>query len=376
MTTLESARRYLELGWSVIPVKPGTKQPLIEWKQYQERRPTPEDISHWFREDTPNIGLVCGAVSGVVVVDSDLYKGKSGLAIESPLRVATPRGGFHDYFQYTPDIGNSVSAESATDIRSDGGMVVLPPSVHPNGKRYTWLTEPSEELLAHLPHVPHRLLVTLQSRRATRSPFNLAESIGVAEGQRNDSLYRALCSTLSRLPDVDRDKTGWHLALALNSTFHPPLSEREVQTTFRNALGFVRDHPPHRRIQVQGSETFRPSAPGPVIEYGKPIDRQALPGIDGPPERKPDSENAQGSLTRGDAREIVREEVAQLREELGGVKHDMERIHEFLNTVMKDLEGMREENTIFHSLHERVLDMEDKVEKLNALHSQGEPPNP
>lgn len=243
MTLLEIARFYSSLGWSVIPLQPRTKIPAVKWDAYQERKPTDEELVKWFSDGKANIGLACGKVSGVVVVDQDSYKGKAGITIDSPIKAATGGGGIHCYFKYSGELGNSVSFEHATDIRANGGQVVLPPSIHPSGTRYTWVTKPTPELLANLPELPKEIINTL-SLRSDNLNFDLASTIGVSEGGRNDALHKALCSMLSKLKDQDREAVGWNTALGINNTFKPPLPEREVQTTFRSALNFVRSSPP------------------------------------------------------------------------------------------------------------------------------------
>src|SRR5438132_928272 len=62
-----AARRYTDLGLSVIPVKPMSKVPdLSKWQQYQKRRATETEIAGWFA--TPrNLAIVCGEISGGLV---------------------------------------------------------------------------------------------------------------------------------------------------------------------------------------------------------------------------------------------------------------------------------------------------------------------
>ena len=69
---LAAARRYRAAGLSVIPLRPREKVPACPWKPYAQRLPTDEELVHWFSDDSNNIGIVCGAVSGgLVVLDFD-----------------------------------------------------------------------------------------------------------------------------------------------------------------------------------------------------------------------------------------------------------------------------------------------------------------
>src|SRR5262249_1270411 len=70
-TMIDRARRYVTLGLSLIHLKPHQKIPAFVWKEYQTRHPTEEELAVWFGEGDYNLAIVCGAVSGVVVVDTD-----------------------------------------------------------------------------------------------------------------------------------------------------------------------------------------------------------------------------------------------------------------------------------------------------------------
>src|SRR5688572_14460750 len=80
--TLKPALALWRRGLSVIPVplprpgcspgRPGDgKVPLIAWREYQTRLPTEAELRDWFGGEPVNLAIVCGQVSGVVVVDAD-----------------------------------------------------------------------------------------------------------------------------------------------------------------------------------------------------------------------------------------------------------------------------------------------------------------
>ncbi len=66
---IETALRYLQLGYRPIPIVAGTKRAAIKWKVWQTESPTERDIAKWFFAGERNIALVTG--TGVVVVDVD-----------------------------------------------------------------------------------------------------------------------------------------------------------------------------------------------------------------------------------------------------------------------------------------------------------------
>lgn len=69
----QAALRYVEGRLSVIPTSLQTKAPVIEWKQYQTRLSTIEELTLWFITKMYRaLGIVCGAVSGgMEILDFD-----------------------------------------------------------------------------------------------------------------------------------------------------------------------------------------------------------------------------------------------------------------------------------------------------------------
>jgi hypothetical protein len=159
-----AALAYAARGWSVIPIEPRGKRPLVPWLELQSRRAAAEEIDGWFgRWPDANVGLVTGRVSGLVVVDVDPRHGGAG-SLERlreahgplPLTVEaeTGGGGRHLYFAYPGVVlANRVGILPGIDLRADGGCVVAPPSRHPSGRRYRWAPGrgPDEASLAALP---------------------------------------------------------------------------------------------------------------------------------------------------------------------------------------------------------------------------------
>ena len=143
---LKAALLYLKLGFSVIPIRAREKKPLLAWEEYQNRRATEEEIKAWrSRWPDSNIGLTTGEVSGLVVFDLDSIEAKDKFKELIPdYDLATvPRSrtgkGWQLFFKHpgTP-IRNRAGIIPGLDVRGDGGYVVVPPSIHPNGKVYRW----------------------------------------------------------------------------------------------------------------------------------------------------------------------------------------------------------------------------------------------
>ena len=56
----------------------------------------------------------------------------------------TGRGGYHLLYRDTVEHRNAQALYEGVDIRGEGGYIVAPPSVHPNGRAYEWEQGPDE----------------------------------------------------------------------------------------------------------------------------------------------------------------------------------------------------------------------------------------
>ena len=142
---LEAALKYYENGFAPIPIAPNSKKPLAQWKAYQTRRPTKEEIITIFpRFRDADIGIVTGKRHNLFVLDCDsqeAYESLQALLPDSltlPV-VKTPRG-YHLYFSYPKNIDLTVGVDimPGVDYRGDGGYVIAPPS---KKGAYKWIVD-------------------------------------------------------------------------------------------------------------------------------------------------------------------------------------------------------------------------------------------
>jgi hypothetical protein len=152
-------QRLWEHGFSVVPCHrttgQGAKIPCVRWKEFQERKACREEIEQWLHTDlNPNVAIVTGAVSGIVVIDcdsQDAVRAMENLLNEPTPTVATARG-CHFYFQHPGGrIPNVQHLYTGMDVRGDGGYVLAPDSIHPSGRHYEWIVSPWEAALVAMP---------------------------------------------------------------------------------------------------------------------------------------------------------------------------------------------------------------------------------
>ena len=138
---LQSALAYQARGWSVIPVETRGKVPLVKWQEYQTHRATESDVRAWWeRWPNANVGIVTGAISGLLVLDLDGQDAIASIKKVAPeWTIRTPAAktgkGSHIYFTHPGGVVlNRTRLLPGVALRGDGGFVVAPPSIHAPGK--------------------------------------------------------------------------------------------------------------------------------------------------------------------------------------------------------------------------------------------------
>lgn len=243
---LAAALTYAEAGWSVVPMVPRGKQPLIPWVEFQERCATASEIRAWFKRwPTANIAVVTGAISGIIVIDIDpRHGGEAALLvlegevgpIPSTMEAKTGGGGRHLYFAYPGrPVGNRVGLRPGIDLRGDGGIVVVPPSVHPSGSRYAWTAGHEPQRAAPAP-LPTPLLAELTGKSGGQGkPLSYWRDLvaaGVVEGQRNSTIASLTGHLLWH--EVDAEVVAELLCCWNQVRCRPPLPEKELLRTVRS----------------------------------------------------------------------------------------------------------------------------------------------
>ena len=237
-STIRAAKGYLARGWSVLPLHPRDKRPLIRWEHLQHERASEEEVTEWFlRWPDANIGIVTGEISNLIVLDIDpKHGGDAGLErleqkfgpLSPTMEALTGGDGRHLYFAHPGGLTrNRIGLLQGIDLRGDGGYIVSPPSIHPTGRPYTWAPgrAPDEITLAPL---PRWILVPLRGPRVGRTLPQWRQLVreGVLEGERNSTIASLTGHLLWHGVDSE---VALELMLAWNRMrCRPPLDDAEV----------------------------------------------------------------------------------------------------------------------------------------------------
>ena len=255
---LEAALKYQKMGLSVIPCiltpckdRKTDKKPLVAWAEFQTRKATRDEIESWFiKWPDASIGIVTGAISGLVVIDvDDLQVGTAALEPllpdTLPIPTAmTPRGGQHLYFknpsqQLTNDVKQIVQG---CDLRAEGGFVVVPPS-----PGYEWMIDSGIEDLP-LPELPIKYLERAKEVQGgdngtPKNPEGWKDELlgGVERGHRDESLTKLMGAWIK---SGNSKKECMILAQEYIKNCTPPFEERNPGEIYRSILErHERNHP-------------------------------------------------------------------------------------------------------------------------------------
>jgi len=269
MRLLDLALMYLkDEGLSIIPLKPGDKAPAVEklpngkWGRYSKDPPTEDEVRAWFSGGDVGIGVVCGQVSGgLVVIDFD-GPGFAEVSAEfeevfhnivyRTRRVKTGSGKLHIWFRYRemkedftrvkwvfPDIDRDsrIGAQvTAVEMRANGHYVAAPPSLHPSGGRYEFLNDKgileidSSMLEAMMAWLDQKGVRQGSVRRRQRREDRVVVEVSDDRIRRAAEYY--LDRAISEAKVGDRNNIGFWLAQQL----------RDLRLSFAEAESYMREY--------------------------------------------------------------------------------------------------------------------------------------
>ena len=240
-STLEEAKEK----WS--------KTPRIQWKEYQNRQPTDEEIDLWIKQfPAANWAIITG--KQIVVIDGDSAEAcqfiESNLT-KTPWKVKTAKGK-HYYYQAPGSfaVKNSTDPNIKIDIRGVGGYVVAPGSIHFSGTVYEWDIDVlyGADDFDDLPEFTQNDLITINTYNGQyvkrESTGNLA-AIGfvpgkpvydgspVQEGERNTSANRYVGKLINKglsKKEINYEMDCW------NKSLSKPLPKDEINTVIKSTL--------------------------------------------------------------------------------------------------------------------------------------------
>jgi DNA polymerase I len=170
---LKQALEYEQRKLCLIPLASKSKRPQLQnWEKYQSMVADQDQLTQWFSNSEnsyyPNIGIVTGTVSKIFAIDIDGKEAQERFqsmiddlgdtdityAINNTFKIRTGSGNINIVLGFSPEEFASIngdlkskilwrsseSGHSEIRIKGEGGYIVAPPSIHPNGNRYELVT--------------------------------------------------------------------------------------------------------------------------------------------------------------------------------------------------------------------------------------------
>ena len=259
---LQTALDLQAAGLCVIPLRERSKRPAGTWKAYQAHQPSVPDLRRWFGHSQRNLAVVCGQVSGpeglsLAVLDFD-RPGFDGWAADHPeiamntwISASGRQGGRHVWLLVPGEVPSTVFAYG--EVKAEGGYIVAPHSIHPNGKPYRWLHRQDQILVVE----------TLQGlglgvkRRQELPAGALPPVLAMADEK---LIQQILAMAIQRASNGSRNHTGFWLAAQLRDNGADYEQAKRVLFDYHGAVTNLGDHP-YRLGEAWGSLRSAYSSP-------------------------------------------------------------------------------------------------------------------
>lgn len=250
----EWALKYAGMGLAVFPIKEKEKAPATPHGCKDATTDTLQIKTWWNVNPMYNIGIATGSRSGGLVVidlDVDEEKGKNGYEVfkewqqehgdlPETCQSITGRGGYHLFYRDAARHQNAQSLYEGIDIRGEGGYVLAPPSIHPNGRTYEWEQEPGEYEIVQVNNLAVEFLLGPAPEKK-RQNFQMPDTI--PEGERTSAMIRLIGSLKAK--DLGSEAIRAAVEKENESRCIPPLTDQELEQQVFPALkrGWMPEHP-------------------------------------------------------------------------------------------------------------------------------------
>lgn len=242
--------------WPIFPVVGKAPHGALAPTGFKNATTDDATITSWFANGSPPTGIAFEpATAGLLVVDVDRHHdGHDGFESLAQLEqrlgvlpltatVITPGGGEHRYLRMPKDVvvasRNQAFGDAfpGVDVKSSGGYVVLPPSLHPEGGIYVW-----DAAGAEIAGVPSAWLsALLEAKRHAPIP-GVDDDAPIPSGTRHDTLVR----WAGRMRHIGMDAAAIEREIAATNARRcdPPLPDDEVSAIASSVARYEPAMPP------------------------------------------------------------------------------------------------------------------------------------
>ncbi len=237
---LNAALEYVENKWSIVPLVGKQPPQGFQWGKFMDKSATEEEVRGWFMrfQNLTGIGIITGYVEDICILDLEAEENPARFELPETVMARSGGGGWHYYFKMPTSISfdelrtvNLRKHGITGELRADGSYTTLPPSTHPNGKKYEWVVPLDYEKLAPIP----KWLLDL-TEKETWEPKDWSEIMkGATEGGRHTTTVSLAGKLLYHLPQTEWDTLVLPVLMTWNKEHNdPPLPEGEVMSIYKS----------------------------------------------------------------------------------------------------------------------------------------------
>lgn len=234
----------------LVPLFNNSKIPNVSWGVEKNQIKSKEEFEKISDKQYTGFSLLCGKLSGVMVIDIDRNHGDGSVdgiksfgdlikdlskedkqQIFNTFSVNTPNGGVHLYFKYKEGLKSKANYVEGVDVRTDGGLIVLPGSTAKAGDDVKEYEVNKNNDINDIPQTLFDKLQQLDKPLKTKAINSAPNNITVAiykEGSRNQDLFKEIIGIVSK-SSIRDITTISSLAKGLNLLkCSPPLDDVEI----------------------------------------------------------------------------------------------------------------------------------------------------
>lgn len=261
--------------YPIVTLTNYSKTPYCSWGDKENQQKEVTDFGtkfEWINKEketkrgvVTGHSLLTGAISGIMVLDIDNKNGSNGsdslLALCEELCInyeelfntlvtKTPNGGYHLFFKYKEGLKNKAAYVDGIDIRTDGGLIVLPYTKLKGKQEYkVYKQEEIKDMPLELfNYLKDKCKVeevkkgekSLKRKRAIPGDIKDLRNKKVREGEGRNQDLMSFLGSMIKVPNMRNFNKLLEIAYAYTNSYHePPLADDEVVNTVNSALKYA-----------------------------------------------------------------------------------------------------------------------------------------
>lgn len=245
---IQAACRYARLGLKVLPLQCRKKRPITKHGVKDATTDLDQIRRWWNQHPRANVGIAVPRDYIVLDLDSEdalQVLRDQKLSLPATAWAKTGRGMHLWYATGKVRVKNRFGLFEDIDVKTSGGYVVAPPSVHPSGAVYRWKKELERSAIAPCPGWLLKKIqreqpsATSERKPKARSAEDWLRKVStpVREGRRNQTLAEVAGYLFRHLPAEPAAQLAYCWAKV---KLTPSLPENEISRTIESIAGCER----------------------------------------------------------------------------------------------------------------------------------------